>query len=272
MKAYIEIIRPTIVILSALGIFIGALAAKASILNLILAVISGVFISAAGIVINDYYDYEIDKINAPHRPLPSGKISKKVARIYATILFILGIIISSLINIYCFILATFNTILEFFYARNLKKIALIGNATDSWFVASTFIYGYLASLYANFIFTKEFNLIFLFSLLSFFANMGREIFGDIEDLEGDKKIGLKTLPIITSQRFSRYVASLFIIIAVALSPLPFVLEFLNINYIILVLFSNILFIYSIFQNPKKNQKITKIAMFLALIAFIAGLI
>lgn len=272
MREYIEIVRPSIVFLSIFGALIGGLASNISFDKLILLLLSTAFICSAGIVANDYYDYEIDKINAPHRPLPSGRISKKVAKVYTALLFFVGLAISALINIFCFILAIINSALEFFYARNLKKIAIIGNATDSWFVASTFIYGYLASLEKEFLLTNTFHLILIFSLLSFFANMGREIFGDIEDLKGDKKLGLKTLPIITSVTFSRFVASIFIIIAVILSPLPFLLGFLGIEYLAIVLIANVLFIYSIFQDPKKNQKITKIAMLIALIAFLIGII
>ncbi|MEM5868826.1 MAG: UbiA family prenyltransferase [Candidatus Aenigmatarchaeota archaeon] len=272
MKEYIEIIRPSIVFLSALGVMVGAIASKATILNLVLAIASVVLISSAGIVTNDYYDYEIDKINTPHRPLPSGRISKKFAKIYAIFLFIGGTVIASFINIYCFALAIINSFLEFFYARNLKRIALVGNATDSWFVASTFLYGYLASLGKEFIIADNFYLILIFSLLSFFANIGREIFGDIEDLNGDKMLGLKTLPIITSVKFSRFIASLFIILSVILSPLPFLLGFFSYEYIVIVLIADLLFIYSIFQEPKKNQKITKIAMLVAIIAFLAGIL
>ncbi|MFH8110132.1 MAG: UbiA family prenyltransferase, partial [Candidatus Aenigmatarchaeota archaeon] len=135
-----------------------------------------------------------------------------------------------------------------------------------------FLYGYLASLGKEFIIADNFYLILIFSLLSFFANIGREIFGDIEDLNGDKMLGLKTLPIITSVKFSRFIASLFIILSVILSPLPFLLGFFSYEYIVIVLIADLLFIYSIFQEPKKNQKITKIAMLVAIIAFLAGIL
>ena len=270
MKEYIEIIRPSIVFMSALGVITGAIISKADILFTLIASISAFFIAGAGIVVNDIYDYETDKINFPNRPLPSKRMKKRNAAFYSIILFALGISLSYLINIYCFFLAFLNTILEVIYARNTKRMALIGNVFDSWFVASTFIFGYLASLNNFFIIKESFAPILLVSLLAFISNMGREIFGDIEDIKGDKKAGMKTLPIITSEKFARKVASIFIILAIALSPLPFLFGFFSVAYLLIVFVADILFLYSLFQEPRKNQKMTKIAMLLALLAFLFG--
>jgi geranylgeranylglycerol-phosphate geranylgeranyltransferase len=248
--------------MSAFGTFIGAFIAGAEILQILYLSIAAFLIAGAGIILNDYYDYKIDKINAPHRPLPSGKIKKNIAVLYAVILFGIGIAIASFVNVYCLSLAILNTILEFLYARNFKQIAIIGNVVDSWFVASTFIFGALATL--------NFSVIWILSTIAFFANMGREIYGDIEDIEGDEKLGLKTLPIITNIKFAERVAQLFIIIGVLLSPLPYFLGLLDIKYLFVVILADVLFIYSLFQDPKRNQKLTKIAMILALFAFLVG--
>ena len=94
-------------------------------------------------VINDYYDYEIDKINRPKRPLPSGKISKKNALIYAVILFTIANIIALYLNFYMLGLALFNTFIAFVYSWKLKKRLLMGNVLVSWLVASTFFFGSL---------------------------------------------------------------------------------------------------------------------------------
>lgn len=263
MNPYIEIIRPSITLMSALGVLVGAIVADANFsILLIYAMIAAFFIAGAGLVVNDYYDYEIDKINAPHRVLPSRRMSKRSAVFYGFILFVAGIFFSSLINPDCMLLAIINALLEVLYARHLKRIAIIGNATDSWFVASTFIFGALI--------TRNFHTVWILSLLAFLANMSREIFGDIEDIKGDKKMGLMTLPIITSVRVSKLVASMFILLSVLLSFLPYFFGLLNIKYLIIVFIADLLFIVSLFQDSRTNQKITKIAMFIALVAFLVG--
>ncbi len=259
---YVQILRPSIVCMSAFGVLVGALLAGANAQSIASLSLAAFALAGAGIILNDYYDYEIDRINAPHRPLPSGKIKKTVALIYAAALFIAGILLSLLVNIYCLILACVNSILEFFYARNFKRIAIIGNALDSWFVASTFIFGALS--------TAKFGKIWFLAVMAFLANMGREIYGDIEDVNGDKKLGLKTLPIVTSTKFAERVAQIFIILAVLISPLPFYFGIFGASYLAVVAFADILFVYSLFQDPSQNQKTTKIAMVIALFAFFIG--
>ena len=52
------------------------------------------FITAAGNIINDYYDADIDAINCPERPIPSGRITRRAALWYAVLLFLAGIAVS----------------------------------------------------------------------------------------------------------------------------------------------------------------------------------
>ena len=263
MNPYIKITRPDVNFLSAFGALVGAIVAGVLMpLPLIYAFIAVFLVSAGGIVINDYYDSEIDKINAPHRPIPSGKITRKSALYLSLVLFIIGIAVSSLLNIYCLSLAVLNTFLEIAYAYKLKQIAVIGNIADSWFVASTFLFGALINF--------QFAIVWVLSLLSFLSNMGREIIGDVEDVEGDKKIGCKTLPIVASEGTAMWTARILILAAVLLSFLPYVVGLLSISYLVTVLVADVLFIYSLFQTPRKNQKITKVAMLFALLAFLIG--
>lgn len=263
MNPYLEIIRPYTSFLSAFGVVAGAIVSGYPSSQMIgIAAIAAFMISGAGIILNDYYDFNIDKINVPNRPLPSGRINKKNALTFASLLFAAGIVMAATINIYCLMLAVLNSFLEFIYARKLKQIALLGNALDSWFVASTFIFGSLI--------IGNVNSVILLAILAFFSNMGREIFGDIEDLKGDGKMGLKTLPIIAGEKISRYLASMFILVSVILSLMPYYTGIFGIAYFIIVVLADFLFMISLFQNPSKNQKTTKIAMLLAMVAFIAG--
>ncbi len=271
-KHYIEILRPSNCIMASLAVLIGFLVASQGTVDatlypkLLLGMISVFLFAGAGIVINDYYDYRIDKINAPHRPLPSGRIKRGHSLLYSYALFLIAIFLALHINIYCILLALVNTLLEIYYARDFKRMPFIGNVVDSWFVASSFLYGALI------IGIEYLHAVPLLALLAFFSNVGREIFGDIEDMRGDKKLGLKTLPIVIGKRKARYAASAFILLAVILSPLPWFLGMLSINYLILVAIADLIFIYSLFVKPKENQRYTKIAMVLALFAFMAGVV
>jgi geranylgeranylglycerol-phosphate geranylgeranyltransferase len=263
MNHYLEIIRPGTSLLAALGAVAGAAISGLPFSVFYLYILLTVFlISGAGMVINDYYDIEIDRINAPQRPLPSGRISKENAFLYSIILFTSGILISTPLGTYCFLLALLNSILEFFYARNLKKRFLVGNILVSYFTASTFLFGALV--------TFDFKVIWIISLLAFLANMGREIYKAIEDIRGDKKMRLDTLPIAAGIKSAKEIAQGFIASAVILSPLPYLSGLLTSTYMKIVSISNVLFLYSFSQAPSKSKIITKIAMFLVLAACLLG--
>ena len=267
MIAYLKITRPIDGLMAALAVFIGYFIVSAGLISLpivLLAMLSVFLFSAAGIVLNDYFDFEMDKVNAPTRPLPSGKIKKQYALYYSAVLFILAIALAAMINTFCLALALLNTVLEILYAWKFKKIALLGNFTDSWFPASSFLYGALAF--------GSLGIVPVLAGLAFLANNGREIHGDLEDIEGDKKYEAKTLPIVLGEEKSLLVGNLFILSAVLLSVAPFYLQLMNLNYLIVIIVADAVFVYSMFASPGKNQKLTKIAMVIAMLAFVAGIL
>ena len=261
---YFEIIRPITSFLAALGAVIGAIISGLPFSIFYFLIFFVLFLlSSAGMVINDYYDIEIDKINAPQRPLPSGRIKREDAFIFGLFLFTLGILLSAFLNIYCFLLAIINSLLEFLYAKHFKKGFLFGNILVSFFTASTFLFGAFL--------TFDFKIIWVLSLMAFLANMGREIYKGIEDIKGDKKLKLETLPIISGKRSAKEIAQGFIALAVVLSPLPYLSGLLNSLYLRIVSISNILFLYSFSQPPVKTKFITKVAMYLVLLACLLGI-
>jgi geranylgeranylglycerol-phosphate geranylgeranyltransferase len=232
-------------------------------LGIILAVISAFLITGAGNAVNDYYDKEVDKKNAPKRPIPSGLVSARGAFFLALSLFGIGIVMSFFINHYCLALASFNSLLLFFYARDLKGTIFIGNVAVSYLTASTFIYGAL-------VLVNPLTTMFL-ALLAFLANVGREIIGDIEDIEGDRKAGLKTLAIKIGRKKSWWYGTVYILTAVVLSPIPYLMGLLGAYYLMTVLLADAVFVESILtRDARKNQKLTKMAIFLGLAAFLVG--
>ena len=233
---------------------------------IVLALLSVLFIGGAGNIINDIADYETDKINKPERPIPSGKIKIQTAYYYSAILFALGFGITFLLNTYMIILAAFNIFIEFIYSYKLKARPLIGNFLPSWLAASSFIFGSLLMQSLN-------PIVLLLAGLAFLANTGREIAKDIEDIKGDKKAKITTMPVMLGHHFSAGIAIVFVLFAVLLSPAPYILNLLSINYLYIVAIADILFGVSCFfllTNPSKSQKTMKIAMFIAILAFLIG--
>jgi 4-hydroxybenzoate polyprenyltransferase and related prenyltransferases len=149
------------------------------------------------------------------------------------------------------------------YEWKAKKAGLIGNIIISFLVALIFIYG---SLSVKFSF-----LVLIFAFMAFLANLSREIIKDVEDVEGD--IDRRTLPMKIGKKLSTVFASVFLLIAITISPIPYLYFHWNIYYLIAVLLADILFLVSIifsFNNPKRGQEFIKFGMLVGLVAFLIG--
>jgi geranylgeranylglycerol-phosphate geranylgeranyltransferase len=267
MLSYLKILRPVNGLMSVFAVFIAAMLVGFPVsLPLLLAFLVVFLVSGAGMVINDYFDYEIDKVNRPKRPLPSGKISRKNALIYAVFLFVIANLVALYLNIYMFGLVLLNTLVALVYSWRLKKRLLMGNVLVSWLVASTFFFGSLLTGTITVV-------ILILFMLSFSANMGREITKTIEDVEGDRKAKANTLPIVAGKKFASLIACAFVLFSIAFSFMPYLFNLLNIYYLILVIIADMGFAVSCFTiliTPRKSQKIMKVSMFVALLAFLVG--
>jgi len=66
--------------------------------DMALLVFSSVFLYAAGVVLNDVFDFKLDKVERPERPIPSGLISVRSAAVFGGVLMNLGVLFSSLVG------------------------------------------------------------------------------------------------------------------------------------------------------------------------------
>ena len=256
--------RPSVVILSVFALIVGGLIMGAGFHLILIGSIVVALHSAAGNIVNDYFDYETDKINKPKRPIPSGRVTKRQAKNVSGTIFVLATLLAATINIYTFVLSLFNIFVNYIYSSEMKKKALIGNFGPSWLAASVFIF---ASLMAG----SLTQLMIVIASLAFLANVGREIIKDIEDMKGDEAVGAVTLPMIASKKVAVGVAALFILLAISFSPLPYILG-LSKYYVYMIIIGNFLFLYSLsrIRNPSKAHTTMKLAMFVVIISFLAG--
>lgn len=231
LKTFIEITRPINTMFTFVVVLVSIIICSEEFvisLNVILASISAALVAASGNIINDYFDYEIDKFNRPNRPIPSGGISKKVALGYYLFLSTLAIFISAIISFSALLIVILTLVILFFYSKYFKSLPLIGNVTVSLCTALAFIYGGVIA--------KNIEVSFIPAIFAFLINLIREILKDIEDLEGDKKNNLRTFPI--KYGIEKTSSLLFIIstILVLATFYPYFTELYKIEYFIIVLF------------------------------------
>ncbi len=103
LKGYLRLMRPANLPTAAADILAGAaiagiLASNTNIPTLFFLIFASVFLYAGGVVLNDVFDHELDNLERPERPIPSGLISLKSAAIFGAVLLILGIALAFLAN------------------------------------------------------------------------------------------------------------------------------------------------------------------------------
>jgi 4-hydroxybenzoate polyprenyltransferase and related prenyltransferases len=252
LKEIISIIRLPNCILSGLGVIIGAVLENYYNLQvLFMGFLVGFFITAYSMIINDYYDIEIDRINAPYRPLVSGKINTRTALTLAAVLLISGLTISALLNALSFVIAALFAIISYLYSWKFKRSGLAGNFLVASSMAIPFIYGSIISM-------KFDPVPFILAGVAFFAGTSREIIKGISDAEGDMKKGVRTLTITRGAKWASIYAFIFMIVAVILSFFPLIYFRFWYVYLILILivdFYMIKYTYGLVKNPNGNKAI-----------------
>ena len=223
--AYFNIIRPLNVIVGSITILVSSLIAKYNgpINVVIFAALVVTLYTVGANTLNDYFDYEIDKINRPDRAISSGLVLRPHALIISILAFLLGTLIALQLNINSQLVSIGISLpLIIGYNIKLKKFPLIGNIVVAIVLALSFIYAGLA-------FSNVSPLI-LPAALAFGLTLIRELVKDMADIIGDKSVGLKTFPIIFGEKKT-------IILCVVLSVLlgigafiPFITGHYNICY------------------------------------------
>ncbi|SRX56058.1 geranylgeranylglycerol-phosphate geranylgeranyltransferase [Aequorivita sp. CIP111184] len=174
--------------------------------HFILLVIATLCIAAAGNIINDIYDVEIDKINKPNKVLIGKKISERTANRLFIILNVIGVVIGFYLSNtigksgFAALFIVFSALL-YLYASYLKGMLIIGNVLVSFLVAMSLIIVALFDLLPAITAQNQtaqstvFKIVLHYAMFAFFINLIREIVKDLQDINGDKNGGMNSLAI-----------------------------------------------------------------------------
>jgi geranylgeranylglycerol-phosphate geranylgeranyltransferase len=228
-RAYLTLMRlPYILVLSLLSVLFIVTFQK-GIYNpavIGLAVLTVSFTSAGGAAINDYCDRDSDEITHPERPLPANQIPPTRAAQFSALTFLVALGTSFMINPVAFCIVVLNIALFILYARVIKQL--------SGFV-SNLVMGYLGATIVLFSGAVAYGTINAASLsfvgLIAGAAVGLNVLKDILTLEGDHKVGYPTVAAQRGIRVAAIVGSLFLLISVITSPLPFFVGVVNVAYL-----------------------------------------
>jgi geranylgeranylglycerol-phosphate geranylgeranyltransferase len=273
-KAFLIIIRPVNAFITFASVIVAAFICSVGEMpwfSVLLASFAAMFTLAAGNIMNDFLDVEIDKVNRPNRPLASGKISKSSAIFLYILLIAVSLILSWFINLNASIIVLITTILLFLYSKYLKRIPLVGNILVGFLTGLVFIFGGIA--------VNNPEAAIIPALFAFLINLIREIVKDMEDVEGDEKTGIKTFPIRFGFNNSKLLILLLTLILILYTLYPFLIQLYKIEYFIIVMIVvNPLLIYCLkklfdetsTQSLNKISNLLKLDMVFGLIAIYLG--
>jgi len=270
VNRYLRLFRLGNGIMGIVGVAVGAFIAVGTditdhMINLLISCFIVLSFIAGGNSLNDYIDAEIDKIGHPDRPLPRGEISYRTALAFGIAGLAIAVILSLIMMSYIVTgIVLVAAVLMILYELYLKQRGFIGNITIAVLTGMIFLFG--GSVVNNI----EGN--YVIALMAILVSIGREIAKDIEDMTSDAD--RKTLPMIIGVKKAAILASIFFIAGPILSIWPLIDHTFGWLYC-LVFVADAIFIYIafiIFSDARRAQKLAKVAMAIALIAFILGVL
>ena len=236
IRGAIQLFRPELPLAAGVCVVLGeiiALGSLPTVRDLLLGFACGFFLSGAALTLNDYFDIEVDKVNAPQRPLPAGLLTPSDAILLTALATLIGLSAAILINPLAFSVSLIFWVIGVLYNWRYKAEGLWGNLMVAASVGITFILGGIAV-------GQPLNrIVWFFGLIAFFIDLAEEIAGDAMDMAGDRKRASRSIALRVGRNTALRIAGSLFILVVLLSYVPFILGWLGLSYLLLVCAINI---------------------------------
>lgn len=248
--------------------------------NFFLLVLATVCIAAGGYVINDVYDVETDKINKPNKLIVSKHITEKSATTIFIVLNIIGVGLGFYLShgigksgfFSIFFIAS---ALLYIYSSSLKQIAVVGNVVVSIVVFLSIllvgIFELVPAINQNSeaVQTTFLKIILDYAVFAFMINLIRELVKDIEDIEGDQKAGIQTLPVILGKERTNKIIFILSIIPI-LSITYYVITYLFkqqlvVGYFLVLVIAPLIYVSIKLFSAKQKAQYKHISLVLKLV-------
>lgn len=275
ISGLIHLFRPEFSLAAGICVLTGQILALGYLPTLttgILGFISVFCLSGSALTLNDYFDYEVDKINAPKRPLPSGVVSRRDIIALTVVTTPVGLFAAYLLGLPALLVGVVIWLIGFLYNWRYKRAGLPGNLMVSTSVAATFIFGTLTE-------DAPWNgIVWTFSLMAFFIDLGEEITVDAMDIEGDKVLCSRSIALLKGRLFAMQASVALWGLVILLGLLPILMGWLVINYLLFILVTDALLILFPIRLIKSKDAVTGhramrgiyLGAILAIIAFPVG--
>lgn len=230
----------------------------------IMLIIASVLIAAGGYVINDYFDLNIDRINKPDKLVVDQVIKRRWAILWHLGFSISGLLLSYVVsvkvgNYLIFLCNAITIVLLWFYSTTFKKQLLVGNvvisALTGWVILVMYLaitpFRILSDHHENIqVYSRVYKYAVLYAGFAFIISLIREVVKDMEDIEGDRRYGCKTMPIVWGIPATRLFVSVWLIVLLG-ALLVIQLYALQLKWWWSVLYSLVLLIFPLVKLFKK---------------------
>ncbi|HEC37479.1 MAG TPA: hypothetical protein ENI29_04530 [bacterium] len=254
---FLKLTRSGVALFGCIGLFVSGIIAddlKWFQIEFLIAFLV-VFISASGaFALNDYFDYEVDKINNRiDRPLVTGLLSRKVALYIAIVFLIIVIFLSILLSFVAMILILTSVPLFYLYSMGLKKKWFLKNFLIAFSYMATIILGSLI------IDSNLEPITIYFAVMAFIVGLANEIMFDIADVKGDNAKGIHTVSTKFGIKKAVKISVFLYVVIIVLDPLPFILYidhrlYLDYLFLILILVPVSLYIFFSYSLLKSQSR------------------
>jgi len=227
-RAFLLILRPHNMLASALAVVAGAYVARHGLVEgLALVAVLTALVTGAGNILNDYFDLHVDRINKPRRPLPSGRISPRDAIIWYGLLTVAvtAIAVLRVPRSVALLIIVWEITLAL-YARWCKRWLLAGNLLVAAISSSAFLAGALLA--------ENPRAALIPAAIAFAFVMCREIVKGAEDLEGDRRGGVRTIAVAAGAASAGTIAAVLMLVLAVLIPLPSLAAHYGMGYLLVM--------------------------------------
>ncbi len=239
IDSIVGLVKPELPIIAGVCVIAGqviTVAGLPSLTTVVYGFLAGFFLSASAMVSNDYFDIEVDRVDKPHRPFPSGRVSGREVLAIATVLAALGIVMAAFLGLTPLAFAAIILLMGLLYNWRLKESGLAGNMIVAFSVASTFLFGGISVSGLN-----E-PLIWVFASIAFLFNLAAEISSGSMDMEGDRLRGSKSIAIVHGKEFALRTAGVLTLVIVMITFVPIAAGWLGLAYALPVLVADLMLI------------------------------
>ncbi len=255
MKNYLLLLRPFTLIAPFIAFLTAAIIAMnvepiVGFTSLVLiGALASMLANGASNAINQVFDIDVDRINKPERPLPSGRLTRKQAGIFGGAIYAASVILSYLVNQVFFVIMLITVVITFFYSApplRLKNHTMLSNLSIALVRGCLlFVAGWVT------IKPVEFPLPWFIGGLFGFYLLGAATTKDFSDIKGDRVFRVMTLPVRFGPKRAAQIISPFFVLPFLLIPVGVSFTILSVTALPLTMLAvyGLYIVYLLLRKP-----------------------